>query len=172
MFRNRALPALKQFLVGLDACASPSGRPFSESASYFLRQSAAHGPVPMGSPSISQLSRGVHSGRWCASDSVKHNKEWEFMVAQGHNINPCNSKLHPAVTEAGILPSSDKELCVQEAYTPDSACFGCGEWSPVIRSRHRMAICVWVLQLSGGCAPATHLSRCNSEKSWQTTAII
>jgi hypothetical protein len=43
---------------------------------------------------------------------------------QGHRINPCNSLLHPAA-EAGIAPEGD-ELCVQDAYTPHSTCWGCG----------------------------------------------
>jgi hypothetical protein len=45
---------------------------------------------------------------------------------QGHKINPCNSMLHPAVTEAGILPEGKEEVAVQAAYTPKSHCFGCG----------------------------------------------
>lgn len=45
---------------------------------------------------------------------------------QGYEVNPCHSKLHPAVTEAGIEPDEDEELPVQEAYTPESMCFGCG----------------------------------------------
>lgn len=49
-----------------------------------------------------------------------------FALTQGYNVNPCNSPLHPAVTEAGIEPESEEELPVQEAYTPESACFGCG----------------------------------------------
>ncbi len=42
--------------------------------------------------------------------------------------NPCNSPNHPAV-EAGSLEidPNKKELPVQEAYTPRSVCFGCGE---------------------------------------------
>lgn len=45
-------------------------------------------------------------------------------------MNPCNSKLHPAVTEAGIPPDENEEKCVQEAYTPNSVCFGCGHSNP------------------------------------------
>jgi hypothetical protein len=41
-------------------------------------------------------------------------------------VNPCNSKLHPSVTEAGIEPESEEEVSVQEAYTPESTCWGCG----------------------------------------------
>jgi hypothetical protein len=41
-------------------------------------------------------------------------------------INPCNSQLHPAV-QAGIQPEGAEELSVQQAYTPKSQCFGCGE---------------------------------------------
>ena len=45
---------------------------------------------------------------------------------QGFAVNPCNSKLHPSFTEAGIEPDSEEELSVQEAYTPESNCWGCG----------------------------------------------
>lgn len=51
--------------------------------------------------------------------------QWQVMKQQGHKINPCNSKLHPAA-KAGIPPEADSELSVQEAYNPSSACFGCG----------------------------------------------
>lgn len=47
------------------------------------------------------------------------------MQQQGHKLNPCNSPLHPAVN-AGIQPDGNEEISVQEAYTPKSACFGCG----------------------------------------------
>lgn len=47
------------------------------------------------------------------------------MKEQGHKINPCNSDLHPAA-EAGIKPEGEEELPVQEAYTPQSTCWGCG----------------------------------------------
>lgn len=57
-------------------------------------------------------------------------KQWELLHHQGYDVNPCNSPLHPAVTEAGIEPDSDEELPVQEAYTPESACFGCGPVAP------------------------------------------
>lgn len=40
--------------------------------------------------------------------------------------NPCNSVLHPAV-EAGVEPEGEEEIPIQEAYTPKSKCFGCGE---------------------------------------------
>lgn len=45
---------------------------------------------------------------------------------QGYDVNPCRSRLHPAFTEAGIEPEGEEELPVQEAYTPESSCFGCG----------------------------------------------
>lgn len=52
--------------------------------------------------------------------------QWAFMRHRGYDVNPCKSQLHPAVTQEGIEPESGEELCVQEAYTPDSVCFGCG----------------------------------------------
>ena len=36
-------------------------------------------------------------------------------------------RLHPAYVVAGIEPEDGGELCVQEAYTPESTCWGCGE---------------------------------------------
>jgi hypothetical protein len=52
---------------------------------------------------------------------------WRLLGERGHPINPCNSPLHPAVSEAGILPDPHQpELCLQEAYTPESTCWGCG----------------------------------------------
>eukprot|EP00877_Chromochloris_zofingiensis_P002939 jgi/Chrzof1/12646/Cz07g02070.t1 len=65
-----------------------------------------------------------------AAQRPNNGKQWEVMVEQGHKINPCNSKLHPAVKEAGILPESEEELSVQQAYTPESKCFGCGPTHP------------------------------------------
>lgn len=35
-------------------------------------------------------------------------------------------RLHPAYTVAGLQPDEGSELCVQEAYTPESSCWGCG----------------------------------------------
>ena len=51
--------------------------------------------------------------------------QWEWMRQQGHEINPCNSKHHPAV-KAGLQPAAD-QTPVQEAYTPNSICWGCGK---------------------------------------------
>lgn len=65
-----------------------------------------------------------------SSEAAEDKARWEMMVAQGHKINPCNSMLHPAVTEAGIMPEGQQELCVQAAYTPKSQCFGCGPAHP------------------------------------------
>lgn len=52
--------------------------------------------------------------------------QWALLRRKGYEINPCNSKLHPSVTVEGLEPDSEQEVCVQEAYTPDSVCFGCG----------------------------------------------
>lgn len=57
-------------------------------------------------------------------------RKWEWLVQNGHKINPCNSMLHPAVIEAGILPEGDEVTSVQQAYTPASRCFGCGPSHP------------------------------------------
>ncbi|DBA68313.1 TPA: hypothetical protein ACH3X2_013628 [Trebouxia sp. C0005] len=55
---------------------------------------------------------------------IRATHQWEWMRQQGHEINPCNSKHHPAV-KAGIQPAAD-QIPVQEAYTPNSICWGCG----------------------------------------------
>lgn len=69
----------------------------------------------------------THSHYWQHAKSGNGtNGRWDLLHEQGYNINPCNSKLHPAVTEAGIAPESEEEVPVQEAYTPESSCYGCG----------------------------------------------
>jgi hypothetical protein len=60
-----------------------------------------------------------------SKDDRTHSTSWQFMQQQGHKLNPCNSPLHPAVN-AGIQPDGNEEISVQEAYTPQSGCFGCG----------------------------------------------
>lgn len=54
--------------------------------------------------------------------------QWDNLLRTSRApINPCNSRLHPAVV-SGAQPLPDgEELCVQAAYTPGSCCFGCGE---------------------------------------------
>ncbi|KAK9818473.1 hypothetical protein WJX74_007402 [Apatococcus lobatus] len=52
-------------------------------------------------------------------------ERWKLLLAQGAHINPCNSRLHPAA-RAGLVPVGEDEQSVQEAYTPDGQCFGCG----------------------------------------------
>lgn len=68
--------------------------------------------------------------QYSSNPKLRGGTQWQWMVQQGHKINPCNSKLHPAVVEAGIEPEGEVELCVQEAYTPKSQCFGCGPSHP------------------------------------------
>lgn len=65
-----------------------------------------------------------------SSNSAARSKQWKLLHHQGYDINPCNSPLHPAVTVAGIKPENSEEVCVQEAYTPESVCFGCGPSAP------------------------------------------
>ncbi|KAL6759972.1 HotDog domain-containing protein [Haematococcus lacustris] len=57
---------------------------------------------------------------------------WHALVNQldEERINPCNSKLHPAVVEGVLQAPQGEELCVQEAYTSQSTCFGCGPSHP------------------------------------------
>lgn len=48
---------------------------------------------------------------------------WPLPDCRFLQINPCNSNLHPAVKEAGLKVDADaEEICVQEAYTPESKC--------------------------------------------------
>mmetsp|Transcript_16982 Transcript_16982/g.50903 ORF Transcript_16982/g.50903 Transcript_16982/m.50903 type:complete len:257 (-) Transcript_16982:315-1085(-) len=58
-----------------------------------------------------------------ASEQLEH---WKFLATQGAVINPCNSPLHPAV-QSGLQPADGEVLSVQQAYTPNSKCFGCGQ---------------------------------------------
>ena len=43
-----------------------------------------------------------------------------------HQINPCRSRHHPSVNADGIEPLEGDEVAIQDAYTPESECFGCG----------------------------------------------
>lgn len=69
----------------------------------------------------------------CKSSSEHEKQEradkWRYLAAQGVKLNPCNSPLHPAA-QSGLDPESQEVLCVQEAYTPKSSCFGCGPAHP------------------------------------------
>lgn len=60
----------------------------------------------------------------------ENNGQWSLLQQKGYDINPCKSKLHPAVKTEGLEPEEGEEVCVQEAYTPDSVCFGCGPAAP------------------------------------------
>lgn len=52
-------------------------------------------------------------------------KAWQTRLAAGEEINPCQSRDHPAV-QAGLIEASDEQLSLQESYSPWSRCFGCG----------------------------------------------
>lgn len=85
----------------------------------FLRHTA-------GATSHSSLPRVISSALYANGfGTASSGQQWEWMKSVGHKINPCNSKLHPAVTDAGLEPGTP-ELPVQQAYTPGSTCFGCG----------------------------------------------
>ncbi|KAI8466051.1 MAG: HotDog domain-containing protein [Monoraphidium minutum] len=71
-----------------------------------------------GAPALWAAARGL-------SQSGTERKRWEALKEQGHAINPCNSEHHPAA-EAGLEPDGTEVLPVQEAYTPNSTCWGCG----------------------------------------------
>jgi hypothetical protein len=63
--------------------APPSGRPWPARAQSCARDCAAASPL-------------VPEPASCCP------------AVQGYDVNPCNSKLHPAVTEAGIVPESEE----------------------------------------------------------------
>ena len=83
-------------------------------------------------PSGRTAARFATLGRPGAGSSGRGSRQtWDVLKQQGFEVNPCNSPLHPAFTEAGIAVDADHpELPVQEAYTPESACFGCGPAAP------------------------------------------
>jgi hypothetical protein len=62
----------------------------------------------------------------CVQTKKQEKSRWEFLSKVEKTINPCNSPLHPAAKLAGIQPEAEKEKCVQEAYNPNSECYGCG----------------------------------------------
>ena len=65
------------------------------------------------------------SSRQCSNTA----KKWNVLVNQGHELNPCGSKFHPA-QQAGVLGDVEvPERSLQEAYTPLSTAYGCGEVS-------------------------------------------
>ncbi|KAK9820014.1 hypothetical protein WJX72_005151 [[Myrmecia] bisecta] len=74
------------------------------------------------------LPRAVSSSARYSAAPVR-GKSWTWLKDGGHRINPCNSPLHPAVVHDGLKPEGD-ELPVQEAYTPQSQCWGCGPAAP------------------------------------------
>ncbi len=78
-------------------------------------------------------------------------------------------RLHPAV-EAGLeLDSSGEEVSVQDAYTPDSQCFGCGA-RPRLSAR-LSASCSRVLS-SGGCGARARAPECSSQRHVQLGAQL
>ncbi len=77
-------------------------------------------------------------------------------------LNPCNSPLHPAVLE-GVIQPQGEELPVQQAYTPQSVCFGCG--APEITELER-ASTLHLCQTSGRvrrCVAGAHAGPANPE---------
>jgi hypothetical protein len=112
------LAACRAAAVGSAACAA--GSPPGPAAAASECSSSGSRSSPPSQPW--DWRRMAHSSsRWCSSGA-----QWEVLRQQGFQVNPCNSKLHPSVTEAGIEPDSEEELSVQEAYTPESTCWGCG----------------------------------------------
>ncbi|CAL8460796.1 g327 [Coccomyxa elongata] len=71
------------------------------------------------------LLRALEESSGLRSFASAEGQQWKWLSEQGVAVNPCNSKLHPAYQLAG-MDVEGEELSVQAAYTPDSACFGCG----------------------------------------------
>jgi acyl-coenzyme A thioesterase PaaI-like protein len=52
-------------------------------------------------------------------------RRWGMLKDKGIDINPCRSAFHPSRLEGIEIPEGE-EVSIQEAYTPESECFGCG----------------------------------------------
>jgi hypothetical protein len=66
--------------------------------------------------------------RFFSTRASNGSKRWSMLIDQGIDVNPCRSTFHPSRAE-GIEPAEGEELSVQDAYTPESECFGCGPCS-------------------------------------------
>lgn len=75
------------------------------------------------------------------SERDKSSEAWKSLLAQGHNVNPCQSEHHPAV-KAGFVQAQGPAKALQEAYTPDSTCPGCGSLLKHISILHVLHIVV------------------------------
>lgn len=107
--------------VGAPPRGALTAAPLAESAS---RPAAAWLPPPFTRGAAAAATTGRPPRAPHTEDRAAR---WRIMLEKGHAVNPCNSPLHPAVSEAGILPDATQpELCLQEAYTPESTCWGCG----------------------------------------------
>jgi hypothetical protein len=116
----------------VDACRSPYAsldtdlKLLSQSGLYAKENRGSY----LGSPVRLLYSSCVAEQKKSSFTKLAHeggeNGQWALLRRKGYEINPCNSKLHPSVTVEGLEPDSEEEVCVQEAYTPDSMCFGCG----------------------------------------------
>eukprot|EP00798_Chlamydomonas_sp_ICE-L_P002806 gene2806-12681_t len=85
--------------------------PGSEGQSDWLQSSQMPAPPMIASHASRTFRTAIPTKK--ESDSAQDRaSQYKFMLSQGHSINPCNSKLHPAVVEAGILPQdAEDELC-------------------------------------------------------------
>ncbi|KAK9796337.1 hypothetical protein WJX73_008642 [Symbiochloris irregularis] len=79
---------------------------------------------------VSQAAAAVHQSAslsYARSRSALQQTEWHWLKERGIEVNPCNSKLHPAVVCGAFeVAEGSQEVSVQEAYTPNNACYGCG----------------------------------------------
>jgi hypothetical protein len=57
----------------------------------------------------------------------KRAQTWKERIDSGDEVNPCGSRNHPAVKH-GLMEADQEQTSLQEAYSPWSRCFGCGEF--------------------------------------------
>ncbi|PSC69292.1 thioesterase superfamily [Micractinium conductrix] len=124
MLRTAVLAASRRAQGGADALATlaavgSTGSPWGAAAAAAEPSQCSSCP--------SSCTCGSRGARWAHSSGHRlSGSQWEVLRNQGFAVNPCNSRLHPSFTEAGIEPDQEEELSVQEAYTPESTCWGCG----------------------------------------------
>eukprot|EP00197_Chlamydomonas_leiostraca_P008153 CAMPEP_0202869616 /NCGR_PEP_ID=MMETSP1391-20130828/12551_1 /ASSEMBLY_ACC=CAM_ASM_000867 /TAXON_ID=1034604 /ORGANISM="Chlamydomonas leiostraca, Strain SAG 11-49" /LENGTH=282 /DNA_ID=CAMNT_0049549953 /DNA_START=79 /DNA_END=927 /DNA_ORIENTATION=+ len=126
-----SLPAIRALASDLSQLAHLGQEAYSRSSGHASTSSASCSDILQGRGICSSAStRKAH--RWGQKEEKDKKAQWQALVSQTPDgrINPCNSKLHPAVLEGVVAVNDADELCVQEAYTPQSRCFGCGPAHP------------------------------------------
>lgn len=132
--RGQGAPGAEGVFGACRAALGSSGDATSAAAAFAVAGSPWVSAASTAAEPWQQGSSGSCSSSWrshtWSSRHPRSGSQWEVLRNQGFDVNPCNSKLHPSVTDAGIEPESEEELPVQEAYTPESNCWGCGPAAP------------------------------------------